>query len=270
MLEGPSGHSQGEGSRGGQPEGADRASRHDRRVGVVERSVVSSHEVLGQGLDELVVMQRLEVIGGREVKGAAVAKRNGAVRNVADHVLHERNLAAAGRARFIVHGHQLAVGEFGDQLPGRRRFESPDRGKGVGMEPAAEHRGRQQAAALGGLRRSGRNQGSQCVRDLHLVNVSRAPTQHPGQRHYGRRAYQHLDRVQRHASRALDDPLAPAGRSVRGRAAARPSARRERFELDRGEAVMADAPVGRRSSSSGRASVTMRMGCARDQVAGDR
>ncbi len=74
VLESPGRYAQGECPRGGELQDADRASRDGRRLGVVERSGVGRHEVLRDGLHQLVVVERLEVVGGREVQRAAIAQ----------------------------------------------------------------------------------------------------------------------------------------------------------------------------------------------------
>ena len=81
---------------------------------------------------------------------------------------------------------------------------------------------------------------------------------------------EHLDPVERHAAGALHDPADDVAQAGRGRVRAASSAIASSGSGSRWIAVNEWRPaphVGRMSSSSGRASVTIRMGWARDQVA---
>ena len=105
-------------------ERSDRASREPIRLSRLRGEAMGLDEVAGQLLGDVLV-ECLEVTGGREVQRAPLGTRERVIRHLADQVLHEDQLAVARRVDLLVDRQQLAAKESVDVLarrgPRRRR-----------------------------------------------------------------------------------------------------------------------------------------------------
>ena len=256
---------------GGRAERQSRLGARRLALGAVRCRAVGRQVLLGERA-RVLLAEALEVARGCQVPDPAIAPGQGRVRDVTEERLDEAEAAAVRRARVRLQREDLAAHEAAHARLQRGRVLAAHRGERGDREAPGEHRGVLHERPVGRFEavEAGPDEGQQGLGRPQVGEVAGRPEDAVGldQRPVGEEHPDDLDRVERDARRRAPGSLRTA---TSGRPGTRPSSRaRIAWSLSgsRRTAVAFGRSVphpGRRSRSSGRASVTTRSGLCRLQ-----
>ena len=198
---------------------------------------------------QLLVHERLEMAGRREVAGLAVAPRERGVGDFANERLDERELAALHGSRVQVAGNELPANQRQQAALHVAGVERRDGGQAVHREGMAQHRGCLQERPVGRFQaiEACRDQRVQRLRHGQVGQVAHRPVDPVGclQGTLGHQHPDDLHGVQGNPVGARDDPCRGRGGQA-GHEAREERAHglgRERLQREAGEVALAGAPV---------------------------
>ena len=205
--------------------------------------------VRGERARELLVHERLEVTGRREVARLSVAAGKRGVGDLADERLDERELAALCGTRVDVPHHQLAADQGEEPALHLARVDRGDRREAIHREGVADDRRSLEERAIGRIEgvEPGGDQRVEGLRDRDVRQVADGPVDAVGRLQRAlRNEHPHdLDRIQGDPVGPPDDPRGSVRREPGHQAGEERPHRlgRERLEGKAREVALAGAPV---------------------------